>query len=415
MPSSLVRTAIAAVATMALAACGGGGGGSTGPQPNTIALSAGANQVGAAGTALPESLAVIVKDQSGAVLAGITVNWTIVDGGGSVSPTSRTTNAAGIAKTLRTLGPGAGTQTARATVSGLTPVNFDAVAQIQGAVNIANSSTGALTDTVLSTKAESLSVLVTDQNATPVAGVTVTWGSTGGSVSPTSRPTNATGVSKTEFTYGGTVGNQTATATVTGLVGSPVSITFNATAGNATTIVKTAGDNLTASPGAQVTHTVQGRDSHGNAKSGVKVDWLVGTGGGSITPAQNFTGATGNAAAQRTLGSVSGNNTATATATDLPGAPQVTFSAAGVWTVQVSDNVFTPTSRTITHGDSVAFQWQGTTSVPHNVTFAAAAGKPTDIGNQTSGTFRRTFPTAGTFNFQCSNHPATMNGTITVN
>ncbi|MGH7520311.1 MAG: Ig-like domain-containing protein, partial [Gemmatimonadales bacterium] len=129
-----------------LGACGGGDG--TGPTPGSIAVSAGNNQVGAAGTALAESLAVIVRDQSGEPLAGVTVTFTVLAGGGSVSPTSRATGADGIAKTRRTLGSIAGAQTALATAGSLTPVQFSAVSQINGAVNIANSSTAPFTDTV---------------------------------------------------------------------------------------------------------------------------------------------------------------------------------------------------------------------------------------------------------------------------
>jgi len=406
------RFGLFVLGVLATVNCGGGGDGGTGPTPNTIAVSAGNNQVGAAGTALPESLAVIVRDQAGAPLAGVTVTFTITAGGGSVSPASRVTNAAGIAKTRRTLGPNAGTQTVNAGAGSLTPVQFSAVSQINGAVNIANSTTGPLTDSVGAIKAESLIVLVTDQNATPAQGVTVTWASTGGSVSAASVPTSAAGLSKVRFTYGTAAGNQTATATVAGLVGSPVSITLNATAGTAVSIAKTAGDNGTAAPGSQVSYTVQGRDTHGNPKSGVTIDWAVATGGGSITPAQNITGINGTASATRTLGAGTGTQTATAAAPNLPSAPQVTFTTTVAATVQVANNSFTPAAITVPLGTVVTWQWQGTT-LPHNVTFGA--GGPGNIADRTSGSAQRTFNTAGTFNYSCTNHPPGMVGTVTVN
>src|SRR5881394_3250580 len=407
------RFCVILTAGFALAACGGGDGG-TGPSPNSIAVSAGNNQVGAAGAALAESLAVIVKDQSGAPLANVTVTFAVTAGGGSVSPTSRVTDAAGIAKTRRTLGPSAGTQTVSATAGTLAPVQFSAIAQIQGAVNIANSTTGVLTDTVGAIKAESLTVLVSDQNASPIQGVTVTWASAGGSVSPTSAPTTAAGLSKARFTYGTTAGNQTATATVTGLVGSPVTVTLNGTAGNAVTIAKTGGDNGSAAPAGQATYTVQSRDSHGNPKGGVTIDWAVATGGGSITPAQNTTQTNGNATAQRTLGAGTGAQTATATANGLTGAPAVTFTttATTVTTVQVGPaNVFTPSTVTIVAGTAVNWEWQGTTPA-HNITFTTA-NAPADVPNQTEGSAQRTFPTAGTYNYHCTNHLG-MNGSVTV-
>lgn len=390
--------------------CGGDSG--TGPTPGSIAVSAGNSQVGAAGAALAESLAVIVRDQSGAVLPGVNVTFTITAGGGSVSPASRVTDAAGIAKTRRTLGPNAGTQTVSASAGSLTPVQFSAVAQINGAVNIASTTTGPLTDTVGATKAESLIVLVTDQNATPVPGVNVAWTATGGSVSAAAVPTSAAGLSKVQFTYGTAAINQSATATVTGLVGSPVTITLAATAGTAVAIVKTTGDNGTAPPSSSVNYTVQSRDSHGNPKGGVTIDWAVATGGGSITPAQNTTAANGSATAQRTLGSGLGDQTATAAAAALTGAPQVTFTttAAVITTVEVANNSFTPDAITVPQGTTVTWQWQGTTSL-HNVTFGA--GGPTNIPNMTTGSAQRTFNTAGTITYQCTNHGG-MTGSVTV-
>ena len=401
---------------MALSACGGGGGnGGTGPTASTITASAGNNQVAPAGSALPESLAAIVRDQAGAPLAGVTVNFAVTAGGGSVSPASRQTDASGIARTRRTLGPNAGAQTATATTGSLVPAQFSAVAQINGAVNIANQTPGTPTDTVAAVETDSLAVLVTNQNSTPVQGVNVTWAaSAGASVSAPSVPTNAQGLSKVQFTYGNTAGNQTATATVTGLVGSPVTITLNATAGTAVTIVKTAGDNGAAAPGGQVTYTVQSRDSRGNPKGGVVIDWAVPPGEGSITPAQNTTQANGNASAQRTLGSGTGAQTATATANGLSGTPTVTFTttAATLTTVQVGPgNAFNPNAVTIAVGTAVNWEWQGTTA-PHNVTFSTA-GAPSNILDKTSGSESRSFNTAGTFNYTCTNHVG-MNGSVTV-
>lgn len=414
------RFGLALLASTALGACGGGGGGGTGPTPNTIVVNAGNNQVGAAGAALAESLAVIVRDQGGAALPGVTVSFTVTAGGGSVSPASRATDASGIAKTRFTLGPGAGTQTVNGTAGNLAPAQFSAVSQINGAVNIANTTTGPLTDTVDAVKAESLTVLVTNQNATPVQGINVAWASTGGLVSSALVPTGAAGLSKVRFTYGTGAGNQTATATVTGLVGSPVTIALTATAGTAVTIVKTAGDNGTAPPSSQVTYTVQSRDSHGNPKGGVTIDWAVGTGGGSITPTnqtapgQNVTGTNGNASATRTLGAGTGDQTATATAAALPSSPVLTFTstAAVVSTIEVANNNFTPNSITVPVNTVVTWAWQGTT-VLHNVTFSSGAPTGGNIPDRNSGSVQRTFDSAGAFPYACTNHPG-MTGTVNV-
>jgi plastocyanin len=399
---------------LATVQCGGDGGG-TGPSPNSITKTAGDLQVAPAGTALPESLAVTVKDQSGAVLPGVSVTFAVTSGGGSVSPGARVTDAAGIAKTRRTLGPSAGTQLVTASAGSLTPVQFSAVSQINGAVNIANTTTGLLTDTVGAVKAESLTVLVTDQNATPVPGIAVAWTSVGGSVSSASVPTSAAGLSKVRFTYGTVATNQSATATVPGLVGSPLSISLNATAGTAVSIVKTLNDGGSAPPSGSVTYTVQSRDSHGNVKGGVTIDWAVLSGGGTITPPQNTTAANGNASAARTLGAGLGAQTATASAAALPGAPVDTFTttAAIITTVEVSDFQFAPaTLSSIPTGTAITWQWQGTTAT-HNVTFDAVAGAPTNITTRTSGSDQRTFNTVGTFPYHCSIH-LNMTGSVQV-
>jgi plastocyanin len=77
--------------------------------------------------------------------------------------------------------------------------------------------------------------------------------------------------------------------------------------------------------------------------------------------------------------------------------------------VTVSDNVFTPATRTVPAGTTVTWRWAGGSSM-HNVTFAAGTSSP----NQTSGTFQRLFSTAGSFPYQCTIHGAGMSGTITV-
>lgn len=71
---------------------------------------------------------------------------------------------------------------------------------------------------------------------------------------------------------------------------------------------------------------------------------------------------------------------------------------------------FSPTSLTIQPGGTVT--WNNTSGILHNVTFTTS-GSPANISNHTSGTNQRTFASAGTFAYNCTNHGG-MNGSVTV-
>ena len=79
--------------------------------------------------------------------------------------------------------------------------------------------------------------------------------------------------------------------------------------------------------------------------------------------------------------------------------------------VSVVDNAFIPAAATIQVGQTVTWTWNG--SGLHDVTFDDAA-----IGNsatQTSGSFQKTFPSAGEYTYYCTVHSrAIMSGRVTV-
>jgi plastocyanin len=164
-----------------------------------------------------------------------------------------------------------------------------------------------------------------------------------------------------------------------------------------------------------VTYTVQSRDSHGNPKGGVTIDWAVGTGGGSITPPQNTTLANGNASAVRTLGSGLGDQTATATASGLTGTSVQTFTttAAIVTTITVANNNFSPDFISVPVNTTVTYDWGTGPTNLHNVTFDVVAGAPGNIDNRSSGSQQRAFNMVGTFPYHCTNHVG-MSGTVEV-
>jgi plastocyanin len=77
-------------------------------------------------------------------------------------------------------------------------------------------------------------------------------------------------------------------------------------------------------------------------------------------------------------------------------------------TVTVSNNLFTPSSLTVPVGTTVTWQWNSG-GVAHNVTFDDGIFSD----NLSSGTYPRTFSTAGPFPYECTIHPG-MAGTVTV-
>jgi hypothetical protein len=91
--------------------------------------SGGTGQSAAAGHQLTAPLTVLITDDTGRPVSDVTVTWSVLDGGGTVTPTS-TTDGDGIATAEFTLGPTLGDQHARAEVAGLvnSPVVFTATA-----------------------------------------------------------------------------------------------------------------------------------------------------------------------------------------------------------------------------------------------------------------------------------------------
>jgi len=58
----------------------------------------------------------VVRNAAAQALSGVTVTWTVTQGGGTANPATSTTSAQGVASTTYTLGPSAGTNTVDAAV-----------------------------------------------------------------------------------------------------------------------------------------------------------------------------------------------------------------------------------------------------------------------------------------------------------
>jgi adhesin/invasin len=296
--------------------------------PATISVYDGHAQIAVSGSPVVIPPSVVVRDQYGNPVSGVTVTFSVVAGGGSVTGSQATTNALGIATVGSwILGPGAGVHTLMASIGGLT-IAFSATATAAIGVMSINGGNNQ-TATVNTAVATPPSVIVRDLAGNPIGGASVTFAvvSGGGSVTGATATTNAGGIATVgAWTLGTTAGANTLRASSTS-----GSVTFSATgvAGPATQIAVSAGNNQSAvvggSPPAEPRVIV--RDAFNNPKSGVTVTWAVASGGGSITGATSITNTNGLATVGSwTLGTTAGPNTITASSPGLTGSP-VTFTA----------------------------------------------------------------------------------------
>ncbi|HVC87411.1 MAG TPA: Ig-like domain-containing protein [Gaiellaceae bacterium] len=300
----------------------------------TLAVAGGDNQSATAGASVSTAPSVLASDAYGNPVSGVSVTFAAASGGGSVTGASATTAANGTASVGSwTLGTTAGANTLTANSTGLATVTFNATGVAGAAGSMAIAGGESQTATVSTAVATAPSVLVTDANGNPVQGVAVTFsiGSGGGAVTGANATTNASGIATAgPWTLGTAAGANTLAATSTGLS----SVTFDATgtAGSATTLAVSAGDNQTATVATAVSTApaVIATDTFGNPVAGVSVTFAVASGGGSAAGLSQTTNVSGVATVGSwTLGTTAGANTLTATSGSLTGSP-VTFNAAGV-------------------------------------------------------------------------------------
>jgi plastocyanin len=191
-------------------------------------VNAGNTQSDTIGATLATAYAVLVRNEAGTPVVGVTVNWSAA-GGGSVSAPTSVTNASGIATVNRILGTTVGAQTAQARVTGLNgnPVNLTATATVGGAALIEKTAEPAAG--VISTNV-TYTVTARDRGNNPKVGVTIDWAATGGggTIAPPQNSTDANGQASATRTLSATPGAHTATATAA-IIPETETFTTNAT------------------------------------------------------------------------------------------------------------------------------------------------------------------------------------------
>ncbi|MGH7618709.1 MAG: hypothetical protein ACREPM_15925 [Gemmatimonadaceae bacterium] len=242
--------------------------------PSTLAAVSSTTQLGVAGTAL-DPIAVRVTMKSGDVVAGASVSFHVVSGGGAVNPATATTDDQGIATTTWTLGPETGSQSIAASSGSLAPVTFAATAATGPASAIAKVGGDGQQASAGAAVAVVPQVRVVDASGNPVAGVTVTFAvaSGGGSVSGATATSAADGsASPTSWTLGTGVGantlraaagTATTTFTATAVAGAPATLTFASVAPGELEI------------GDQVSLTTRAFDTYGNENTGAIASYTV--------------------------------------------------------------------------------------------------------------------------------------------
>jgi len=356
-------------------------------------------------------------------MAGITVTWSVVSGGGAVATPTTTTNAAGQAQTQYTLGATPGANQVKAAVQGSTlETTFTATAQAPPADNTP-AEIVLISGNAQSTKAgtaltDSLIVEVRNAAGTPLASVAVDWSVTGGgTLGAATVVTNASGRAANAYTAGNTAGSPTVTAAVE--TNPALSVAFNVTVTPddvPATMAIVSGNNQTAAPSTALGQPLVAvvRNALAQPLENVTVAWTVTAGGGALGSATSTTNVGGQASNTYTTGAAAGANTIQAAVQSNTNI-KVTFTATALPLtagVSVQDNSFNPFNATVLAGGTVTWTWTG--GNPHDVTWVS--GGFTNSATQTSGAHNVTFASAGTFTYYCTIHgtPTTgMRGTVT--
>ncbi len=302
--SLLVRRAFQHLGLMAAllgAACSSDSGPS-GDQPTSIAISGGSDQAVRYGTPVATPPSVVVTNARGP-MAGVTVTFSAAAGGGTVTGSTATTSAQGIASVGGwTLGPTPGPNTLRAAAGNIS-VNIPANAITGPPSTLVVRSGDGQTWVQQSLVPVAPSVTVTDgQFPVPGARVVFAVASGGGSVSAPIQTTNSSGAAVGVATVGGwrlgTATVNTLTATVQNTSIAPV--TFSATGQPLviSAVTKIDGDNQTGFAGnfADRRVTVSVLNQFAQPTEGVPVTYAITSGSGTLSNSTITTALNGQAA-----------------------------------------------------------------------------------------------------------------------
>lgn len=267
----------------------------------TMAVDAGDGQSGVAGAAVATPPSVLVTDQYGNPVAGVSVTFT-PSGDGQVTGSPATTDASGIATVGSwVLETAAGANTLDADATGLTTVTFNATGTVQVGSVVITAGDGQ-SATVAQTISGVITAQVLDVNTNPAASIPVTFTVTlgGGAVINATQVSDGSGfvtLPASSWTMGTVASANELQVTVDATPSIFALINATATADVPATVTILAGDDQTGGISTNLTSnpTVRALDQFGNPNVGVSVGFVPRAGSGSVGSASVAADASGDA------------------------------------------------------------------------------------------------------------------------
>ena len=319
---------------------------------SALVIFSGNGQTAAASTALPQPLVAQVTDAFGNGVAARTVNFAVTSGGGSVTPTTGSTDAAGKLSTSWTLGATVGAQTLDISSTGLTTISATATATSTATTWVITTQPGAsqtagaaVTPSLVAELRTSSGAVVTTFNGSTTVALGANPG--GSTLAGTTTVTAASGVATFSNVTLNKVGTGYTLVVNSSGATSATTSAFDVIAGAAAALSIQSGDAQSGSFNTALSAPVVAKvtDNFGNPVAGRAVTFTVASGGGSVGSPTATSSAAGLASSTWTLGP-SGPQTLTIASTGLSGSPITATATTG--TGSVATTIVSPRVDTLT-------------------------------------------------------------------
>lgn len=255
---------------------------------STARVMTGNGQAGEAGSTLPEPVVVSVSDAFGNLVPRAEVRFT-ASAEGAPEPPVATTDAAGMARTVWTLGATAGPQTLTATVADASAI-VEAVASPGRMASI--DAVGSLVRRTSAGDTVPVRLRAADRHGNGVPGVVVAFAVErgGGMVAPARMETGADGLAQTRWATGTTAGLNVLRVRAIDVRDTTITLDLRTHGGAASAVRLVRGSGQRAASGATVATppTIRVVDVHGNVVSAARVRFQA-SAGGTVEPPEAVT------------------------------------------------------------------------------------------------------------------------------